>query len=73
MKGYIQWVLEQAEGIKPSNYDNVFFKNNEFKKQHNLLKIKLKAFDYGREDADLWWDVMQDVIQKDVGKKCKNV
>ncbi len=23
------------------------------------------------KDIDLWWDVMKDIIQKDIGKVCK--
>jgi hypothetical protein len=23
------------------------------------------------KDANLWWDVIQDIVQKDIGKVCK--
>jgi hypothetical protein len=54
--------LEYAKGIKPFNYDNVFRKNNELKKQHSLLKVKFKALIMEKKDADLWWDVVQDIV-----------
>jgi hypothetical protein len=34
--------LEEAQGVKPFNYDNVFRENSEFKKQHTLLQVKFK-------------------------------
>ncbi len=67
----LQQVLEQAKGIKPFNYDNVLKKNNEFKKQHNLLKVKFKALAMEEKDADLWWDVVHDIVQKDMIKGCR--
>jgi FtsZ-binding cell division protein ZapB len=39
----LQKLLEEAQGIKSFNYDNLFRENNEFKKQHILLRVKLKA------------------------------
>jgi hypothetical protein len=33
----LQKILEQAQGIKPFNYDNVFIENNELKKHHGFL------------------------------------
>jgi hypothetical protein len=54
--------LEYAKGIKPFNYDNVFKKNNELKKQHSLLKEKLKALITEEKDAYLWWDVMEEIV-----------
>jgi hypothetical protein len=50
--------LEEAQGIKPFNYDSVFRKNREFKKQHTLLQINFKALSIGKKDVDLWWDLM---------------
>ncbi len=67
----LQQVLEQAQGIKPFNYDYVFRENNELKKKHNLFQVKLKALIMEKKDAYLWWDVVQDTVQKDVGKVCK--
>ncbi len=64
----LQQILEYAKGIKPFNYDNVFKKNNELKKQHSLLKEKLKALITEEKDAYLWWDVMEEIVQKDIGK-----
>ncbi len=61
-------VLKHAKGIKPFNYDNVFRENNELKKQDNLLKVKLKALTMEEKDVDLWWDALQDIVQKDIGK-----
>jgi hypothetical protein len=42
-----------------------------FKKHHSLLKIKLKALIMEEKDAHLWWDVVHDIIQKDIQKNCK--
>jgi len=64
----LQKLLEEAQGVKPFNHDNVFRKNNEFKKQHTLLHVKLKALSMDEKDVHLWWDVVQDVVQKDIGK-----
>jgi hypothetical protein len=60
--------LEQAQGIKPFNYDIIFKENNELKKQHSLLQVKLKALTMENKDVDIWWDVMQDIIQKYIKK-----
>jgi hypothetical protein len=35
-------LLEETQK-KPSNYDIIFTKNSEFKKQHTLLQVKFKA------------------------------
>ncbi len=35
--------LEATQKKKPFNYDNVFRENSEFKKQNDLLQVKLKA------------------------------
>jgi len=67
----LQQVLKQAKGIKPFNYDNVFRENNELEKQHSLLKVKLKALTMEEKDVDLWWDAVQDIVQKDIGKVYK--
>ncbi len=67
----LQHVLEQAKGIKPFNYDNVFRDNNELKNQHSLVKVKFKALTMKEKDADLWWDVVQDIVQKDIRKFCR--
>ncbi len=68
----LEKVLEEAQGIKPFNYDNVFRENNELKKQqHSLLHVKLKALITEKKDVDLWWDALQDIVQKDIRKTCK--
>ncbi len=56
--------------VKPFNYDSVFTENNELKKQNILFQVKLKALLMEEKDADMWWDVVQDIIQKDIGKVC---
>jgi hypothetical protein len=60
----LQKLLEEAHGVKPFNYDNVFKKKYEFKKQHTLLQLKLKALSMEEKHVDLWWDVVHDIIQK---------
>ncbi len=65
--------MEQAQGIKPFKYDNVFRKNNELKKNHGLFQVKLKAMIMEKKDVYLWWDVMQDIIQKDIEKNMYKV
>ncbi len=67
----LQKLLKEAQGIKPFDYDNVFKKNSELKKQHTLLQVKLKALTMEEKYGDLWWDVVQDVVQKDIGKVCR--
>ncbi len=64
----LQKLLEQAQGVEPFNYDNVFKEKNEF---HILLQVKLKALSMEEKDIDLCWDVVQDIAQKDIGKVYK--
>jgi hypothetical protein len=33
-----------------------------------LLQVKLKALTIEEKDAYLWWDVMQDIVYKDIRK-----
>jgi hypothetical protein len=54
----LQKLIEEAQGIKPFNYDNVFRENNEPEKQHTLLHVKFKALTMEENDANLWRDVM---------------
>jgi len=35
-----------------------------------LLRVKFKALLMEEKDVDLWWDVVQDIVQKDIGKVC---
>jgi hypothetical protein len=58
----LQQVLEQAQGIKPFNYDNVCREKNDLKKQHSLLQLKLKALTMEKKDVNLWWDAMHDIV-----------
>ncbi len=57
-----QKVLKEAQRIKSFDYDNVLKKNNELKKQHSLLQLKFKALTMKEKDADLWWDLVQDIV-----------
>jgi hypothetical protein len=43
-------------------------KNSEYKKQNTLLQVKFKALSMEEKYADLWWDAMQDIVQKYIGK-----
>ncbi len=52
-------LLEEIQKKKPFNYDIVFTKNNEFKKQNILLQVKFKALSMEEKDVDLWWDAVQ--------------
>ncbi len=58
----LQKFLEEAQGVKPFNYDNVIRKNSEFKKQHTLFQVKFKALSMQEKDVDLCQDVVQDVV-----------
>ncbi len=64
-------LLEEIHKKKLCNYDNVFIENNELKKKNILLQVKLKALLVKEKDAKLWWDVVQDIVKKDIGKVCK--
>jgi hypothetical protein len=55
-------LIEETKRIKPFIYDNVFIEKNEFKKQNTLLQVKFKAFSMEEKDADLWWDVILDIV-----------
>ncbi len=67
----LQKFLEEAQRVKPFNYDSVFTENSEFKKHNFLLQVKFKALSMEEKDVDLWWDAVQDIIQKDIGKVYK--
>jgi hypothetical protein len=54
-------LLEETRRIKPFNYDNVFTKNNEFKKYNILLEVKLESLLMEEIYVDLWWDAIQDI------------
>ncbi len=64
-------LLQETRKVKPFNYDNVFTKNNEFKKYNTLLEVKFKSLLTEEKYVDMWWDVIQDIFQKDIGKVCK--
>jgi hypothetical protein len=64
-------LLQDIQKKKPFNYEIVFIENSEFNKQNTLLLVKLKALSMEEKDVDLWWDVIQDIVQKDIGKVCR--
>jgi hypothetical protein len=64
-------LLEETQRVKPFNYDSVFTKNNEYKKHNTLFQVRLKALSMEKIDAKIWWDVVYDIIQKDIGKICR--
>ncbi len=66
-------LLHETQKKKPFNYDIVFTKNSEFNKQNILLQVKFKALSMEEKYANLWWDVVQDIIQKDIGKSIKSM
>ncbi len=39
----LQKLLEETQRVKPFNYDNVFTKNNVYKKHNTLLQVRFKA------------------------------
>jgi uncharacterized protein YdgA (DUF945 family) len=61
-------LLKKTKGKKPFNYNTVFGDNGEFRKQNTLFQIKLKALLMEEKNVDLWWDEVQDIVQKDIGK-----
>jgi hypothetical protein len=61
-------LLEEIEKKKTFNYDIVFGYNNQFMKQNTLLHVKFKALSMEEKDVNLWWDAIQDIVQKDIGK-----
>jgi hypothetical protein len=64
-------LLEETQKKKPFNYDIVFGENSEFRKHNILLQVKFKAPSMEEKDAYLGWDVIQDIVQKDIMKVCK--
>ncbi len=64
-------LLEETHKTKPFNCDIIFKENNEFKKHNTLHQVKLKALSMEEKNVDLWWDVVQDIVQKDIGKVYK--
>ncbi len=55
-------LLEETWKVKPFNYDSVFTKNSEYKKQNILLQVRFKALSMEEKDVDLWWDAVQDIV-----------
>jgi hypothetical protein len=51
--GKLNKLLEETQKKKPFNYDIVFKKNSEFKKQKPLLQVKLKALSMEEKYVDL--------------------
>jgi hypothetical protein len=51
----------------------LFGKNNEIKKQNTLLQVIFKALSMEEKDVDLWWDAIQDIVQKKNGKSTKSM
>jgi hypothetical protein len=64
-------LLEEILMKKPFNYDIVFGKISELWKQNILLQVKFKGLSMEEKYVDLWWDVVQDIVQKDIGKVCR--
>ncbi len=63
--------LKETKKEKIFKYDNIFIENDEFKKHNILLQVKLKALSMEEKDVDLWWDAVQDIVQKEIGKVCR--
>ncbi len=38
-----------------------------------MLQIKLKALLMEGKNANLWWDAVQDIVQKDIKKSTKSI
>jgi len=38
---------------------------------NSIISIIFKALTIEEKDADLWWDVVQDIVYKDIGKVYK--
>ncbi len=55
-------LLEETQKKNPFNYDIVFGKNSEFRKHNTLFQEKLKTLSMEEKDADLWWDVVLDIV-----------
>jgi hypothetical protein len=36
-----------------------------------LLQVKPRALSMEEKDLNLWWDVMMEIVQKDIGKVCR--
>jgi len=64
-------LLEETQKTNPFNYDTTFIENNEFKKHNIFLQIKLKALSMEEKDENVWWDAVQDIVQKDIRKVCR--
>ncbi len=67
----LQKLLEEAKRVKPFNYDSVFTKNIEFKKQNTSIWVKFKALSMEEKYANFWWHVVHDIVQKNIGKVYK--
>ncbi len=50
----LQKLLGEAHKVKPFNYDSVFTKASEYKKQNTLIQVKHKALSMEEKYADLW-------------------
>jgi len=43
-------------------------KYKKFKKQNTLIQMKFKTLSMEDKYAYLWWDAIQDIVQKDIKK-----
>ncbi len=64
-------LMEEIQKKKPCNYDIVFGENSELHNYNTLLQVKFKALSIDEKDANLWWDAVHEIIQKDIGQVCK--
>ncbi len=55
-------LLEETQNKKPFNCGTIFKENNEIKKQNILPQVKLRALLMEENDANLWWDAIQDIF-----------
>ncbi len=37
-----------------------------------MLQVKFKALSMEEKDVDFWWDAVQNIVHKDIGKVCRN-
>jgi hypothetical protein len=64
-------LLEETQKTNPFNYDIAFTEKNEFKKHNILLQVKFKALSMEEKNVNVWWDVVKDIVQKDIRKVCR--
>jgi len=63
----LQNVLEKNKGIKFYYFQHKLRTYDELQMNYTILKTKMKATKLKETNINKWWDLVQDMVQKEVG------